>query len=63
MAKYLTKDDDMLDAICAKHYGRTAGAVEAVLEANPGLANKARSWRRAWSWCCRSWPSPSRTRA
>ena len=40
MARYLTKDGDMLDAICAKHYGRTAGAVEAVLEANPGLAER-----------------------
>lgn len=28
----------MVDWICWKHYGRQAGAVEAVLDANPGLA-------------------------
>lgn len=30
---------DTLDIICWRHYGRTAGVVEAVLEANPGLAD------------------------
>lgn len=35
---YSCQDGDMLDAICQKHYGRTTGTVEAVLEANPGLA-------------------------
>lgn len=30
---------DTVDAICWRHYGRTDGAVEAVLEANPGLAS------------------------
>lgn len=29
---------DTLDLICWRHYGRTAGVVEQVLEANPGLA-------------------------
>lgn len=29
---------DTLDAICARYYGRTEGVVEAVLDANPGLA-------------------------
>ncbi|KGB03060.1 phage Tail Protein X family protein [Enterobacteriaceae bacterium ATCC 29904] len=29
---------DTLDAICARYYGRTEGAFEAVLDANPGLA-------------------------
>ncbi|WP_225775916.1 tail protein X [Pseudomonas sp. Marseille-Q5115] len=29
---------DTVDAICWRAYGRTAGVVEAVLEANPGLA-------------------------
>ncbi|MFK4764554.1 tail protein X [Desulfobaculum sp. SPO524] len=37
---YRTKDGDMVDAICHRHYGRTAGVVEAVLEANPGLADE-----------------------
>lgn len=36
--KYLTRDGDMLDAICYKHYGRESAAVE-VMEANPGLAD------------------------
>ena len=38
MITYQTREGDMLDWICHKHYGRTGGAVEAVLEANPGLA-------------------------
>lgn len=29
---------DTVDALCWRHYGRTAGVTEAVLEANPGLA-------------------------
>lgn len=29
---------DTLDLICWRHYGRTDGVVEQVLEANPGLA-------------------------
>ncbi|HAS88000.1 MAG TPA: phage tail protein [Desulfovibrio sp.] len=37
--KYMTIDGDMLDALCFKHYGRE-NAVAAVLEANPGLAEK-----------------------
>ncbi len=34
MDRYITKDGDMLDAICWRHYGRTRGVVEQVLEAN-----------------------------
>ena len=37
--RYRTRDGDSLDAICWRHYGRQAGAVEAVLEANPGLSD------------------------
>jgi phage tail protein X len=29
---------DTLDLLCFRHLGRTAGAVESALEANPGLA-------------------------
>lgn len=29
---------DTVDAICWRHYGRTAGVTEQVLAANPGLA-------------------------
>ncbi len=38
MQKYRCKDGDMLDAICFKYYGSQIGTAEAVLEANPGLA-------------------------
>ncbi len=36
---YVTQQGDMLDLICYRHYGRQSGAVEAVLEANPRLAD------------------------
>lgn len=39
-ATYTTKDGDMLDQICAAYYGATAGYVESVLAANPGLATR-----------------------
>lgn len=31
--------NETVDALCWRHYGRTAGVVEAVLQANPGLAD------------------------
>lgn len=34
-----TQQHDTVDALCWRHYGRTAGVVEAVLGANPGLAD------------------------
>ena len=30
---------DTIDLLCNRHYGRTAGVTEEVLEANPGLAD------------------------
>lgn len=36
---YRTRDGDMLDDICWRHYGRQSEAVESVLDANPGLAD------------------------
>lgn len=36
--KVYAHQGDSLDVICARHYGRTEGVVEAVLAANPGLA-------------------------
>ena len=39
-AEYLTRDGDLLDAICWLHYGRQGGAVEPVLDVNPGLADR-----------------------
>ncbi len=38
--KYRTKDGDVLDLICHKHYGRASWSIEAVYAANPGLAQK-----------------------
>lgn len=35
---YRTKDGDVLDQVCAKHYGDAPYSVEGVLAANPGLA-------------------------
>ncbi len=37
-AVHVTSSNDALDLICARHYGRQAGAVEQVLEANRGIA-------------------------
>lgn len=34
----IARQGDTLSAICWRHYGRTEGVVERVLEANPGLA-------------------------
>lgn len=38
MITYVTKDGDVLDAICWKYYGSTTGVVEKVLQANRHLA-------------------------
>ena len=38
MATVRAAQGDTLDLICWRQYGRTAGVVEQVLEANPGLA-------------------------
>ncbi|PUW17737.1 hypothetical protein AUN00_09280 [Cronobacter sakazakii] len=38
LMKTFALQGDTLDAICARHYGRTEGVVETVLTANPGLA-------------------------
>lgn len=34
-----TNQNDTVEALCWRHYGRTAAVTEAVLEANPGLAD------------------------
>jgi phage tail protein X len=36
--RVITHQGDTVDALCYRHYGRTQGLVEAVLEKNPGLA-------------------------
>lgn len=39
MASVRAQQGDTVDAICWRYYGRTAGVVEQVLDANPGLAD------------------------
>lgn len=41
MAYYITQQFDEVDHICWRYYGRTQQTVEAVLDANPGLADMA----------------------
>jgi len=36
---YITSQGDTLDYVCWRHYSQQSGAVEAVLLANPGLAD------------------------
>ncbi|NBB33775.1 tail protein X [Pseudomonas sp. BC115LW] len=38
MPAVIANQGDTVDAICWRHYGRTAGVTEDVLRANPGLA-------------------------
>jgi phage tail protein X len=38
MPSVRAQQGDTVDAICWRYYGRTAGVVEQVLDANPGLA-------------------------
>jgi len=40
-----TSDGDLLDVICHNYYGQLAGAVEAVLDANQGLADEDQPYR------------------
>lgn len=39
--RYVTRQNEMLDAICRRVYGDESGYVEKVLDANPGLAGRA----------------------
>ncbi|MFJ3259828.1 tail protein X [Pseudomonas sp. NPDC086581] len=40
-----TSDGDLLDTLCYHAYGHLTGTVEAVLEANPGLALESQPFR------------------
>ncbi len=40
-AQYVTQPGVQLDLICKRYYGRTVGTVEAVLSANPDIADIA----------------------
>jgi len=39
MATVIAAQGDTVDSLCWHYYGRTAGVTEAVLDANPGLAD------------------------
>lgn len=56
----ITKDNDMLDALCKAHYGRES-PVPDVLEANPILRSCRRFCRQAFGSSCptSTWPLPS----
>lgn len=41
-----TSEGDVLDTLCQHYYGHLNGTVEAVLEANQGLADEAQPFRR-----------------
>ncbi|KAB0507766.1 tail protein X [Pseudomonas moorei] len=40
-----TSDGDLLDTICHNYYGHLSGTVEAVLNANQGLADEEQPYR------------------
>lgn len=40
-----TSDGDLLDTLCQHYYGHLNGAVEAVLNANQGLADEPQPYR------------------
>ena len=40
-----TSNGDLLDTLCYHHYGHLHGTVEAVLEANEGLAKEPQPFR------------------
>ncbi|MDH0300574.1 MULTISPECIES: tail protein X [unclassified Pseudomonas] len=40
-----TSEGDLLDTLCQHYYGHLTGTVEAVLDANPGLADEAQPFR------------------
>lgn len=39
MATVIATQGETVDSLCWQYYGRTAGVTEAVLDANPGLAD------------------------
>ncbi|MEH4266383.1 tail protein X [Klebsiella aerogenes] len=37
--KIVTQQRETVDMLCYRHYGKTAGVTEAVMDANPGIAD------------------------
>ena len=42
---FRTSDGDLLDTLCPQYYGHLNGSVEAVLDANQGLADEPQPFR------------------
>ena len=49
----------MLDTICQNYYGHLNGTVEAVLDANQGLADEVQPYRAGVVICLPDLPAPS----
>ncbi len=43
-----TSDGDLLDTLCHRYYGHLNGSVEAVLDANQGLADEPQPFRAGY---------------
>lgn len=54
-----TSDGDMLDVICYNVYGHLNGSVEAVLDANQGLADEPQPFRSGVIIVLPDLPSPT----
>lgn len=54
-----TSDGDLLDTICHNFYGHLNGSVEAVLDANQGLADEPQPYRAGVVITLPELPSPS----
>ncbi|WP_096511799.1 tail protein X [Pseudomonas izuensis] len=54
-----TSDGDVLDTICHDFYGHLKGSVEAVLDANQGLADEPQPYRAGVVIVLPDLPSPS----
>lgn len=53
-----TSDGDLLDTICHNYYGHLSGSVEAVLDANQGLADEEQPFRTGLIIVLPDLPSP-----
>ena len=54
-----TASGDVLDTICQHYYGHLNGTVEAVLDANQGLADEVQPFRAGLLICLPDLPAPT----
>ncbi|EPM68767.1 prophage PSPPH02, tail protein X [Pseudomonas syringae pv. theae ICMP 3923] len=54
-----TSDGDILDTVCFNYYGHLKGSVEAVLDANQGLADVVQPYRAGLVITLPDLPAPS----